>query len=99
MWRMTPKDALAIAIDAAGGQSALARTLSTPARPVRQGHVWSWLNRQDGNAPAELILAIEAACKACVTRYQLRPDVYGVDPALAPEHDSQPEAAPQGEAA
>lgn len=77
---MNAKDALLIAIEAAGGQSALARTLSTPERPVRQGHVWSWINRQDGKAPAELVLAIEAAAGAKVSRYQLRPDVYGPPP-------------------
>lgn len=62
------------AVSAAGGQTALARILTTPERRVLQGHVWAWLNR-DKKLPAEFVLATEAATG--VSRYELRPDVFG----------------------
>jgi DNA-binding transcriptional regulator YdaS (Cro superfamily) len=73
------EQAIQKAIDAAGGQSALARLISTPDRKVSQGHVWAWLKR-DKKVPAEYVLAIEAACKGQVTRHALRPDVFGPPP-------------------
>ena len=61
----------------AGGQSALARILSTETRALKQGHVWAWVNR--GNpVPAEFVLAIETATG--VSRHDLRPDVFGPAP-------------------
>ncbi|PPU41854.1 YdaS family helix-turn-helix protein [Xanthomonas arboricola] len=66
------------AVEAAGGQSALARLLSTDLRAVKQGHVWAWINR--GHAvPAEFVMKIEAATG--VSRHDLRPDVFGPHPA------------------
>lgn len=64
------------AIDSVGGQSALARAIGcTPA------HVWNWVNREGSKgAPPELCRAIESATKGAVTRYQLRPDVFGEAP-------------------
>ncbi|WP_372382155.1 YdaS family helix-turn-helix protein [Xanthomonas sp. NCPPB 1068] len=72
---MTP---LERAVAAAGGQSALARTLSTAERVVRQGHVWAWINRPLP-VPAEFCRPIEAATG--VSRHDLRPDVFGPPPA------------------
>ncbi len=51
---MNNTQALSTAIDAAGGQSALARALGK-----KQGHVWDWLNK-GGQAPAEFCPSIEA---------------------------------------
>lgn len=88
--------ALKEASDRAGGQSALARLLSTPERSVKQGHVWDWLNRDSG-APLEFCPAIEALTG--VRCEQLRGDVtwarddegrvtgYAVE--LAPTDDSR----------
>jgi len=61
------------AVDAAGGQTALATALG-----IRQGHVSQWLRR--GKVPADRVLAIEAAIGGEVTRYELRPDVFGDAP-------------------
>lgn len=55
------------AINLAGGQAALARAIG-----VRQGHVWSWLNR-DMQVPFAHCVSIEAATK--VRCEDLRPDV------------------------
>lgn len=71
------------AVEIVGGQVALARILGGR---VRQGHVWQWLNRNW--APAEYCRAIESATEGKVTRYDLRPDVFGPAPA-----DQQKEAA------
>ena len=58
------------AIDTLGGISATARIMQ-----VTPPAVAKWLRA--GRVPAERVLALEEACEARVTRYQLRPDVYG----------------------
>jgi DNA-binding transcriptional regulator YdaS (Cro superfamily) len=63
--------ALKAAIKAAGGQTALARKIGK-----QQGHVAKWLHR-DKKVPAKMCAAIEAATNGEVTRYELRPDVFG----------------------
>lgn len=62
------------AIEAADGQAALARAIK-----VQSQVVWQWA---DGRrpVPAHHCLAIEDACKGAVTRYDLRPDVFGAAP-------------------
>lgn len=71
---MLTTEPLQKAIGVAGGQTALARALG-----VRQGHVWAWLNRT-GKVPANHCLRIEEVTKGKVTRYDLRPDVFGPAP-------------------
>lgn len=46
---------------------------------VTQGRVSQWLKGE--TIPVERALAIEAATKHAVTRYDLRPDVFGPAPA------------------
>ena len=68
------------AIGILGGQSALARACG-----VKQGHVWSWLNKS-GKCPAGHVITIEEATSGKVTRQQLRPDLYplpGTKPSAA----------------
>lgn len=62
------------AVAIAGGQSALARLLSSDTKTVKQGHVWAWIYR-DQRVPAEYVLLIEA--QTGVSRHELRPDVFG----------------------
>lgn len=67
------KAALERAIEHAGGQTALAKKLG-----VKQANVWTWLNRVKGETPpAEFCLGIEVATAGAVSRYELRPDVFG----------------------
>lgn len=66
--------ALKKAVDHVGGQNALARVLG-----LKQAHVWNWLNR-DREVPAEHCRKIEQATGGLVTRYELRPDVFGPAP-------------------
>lgn len=81
-------EALEKAIRIAGGQTELARKIGPP---VRQGHVSMWLKR--GVTPAEHCRSIEAATDGEVTRYELRPDVFGDQPVPAFPNDRQQEAA------
>jgi DNA-binding transcriptional regulator YdaS (Cro superfamily) len=62
------------AIVSSAGQAALARAIK-----VQSQVVWQWA---DGRrpVPAHHCLAIEAACGGAVTRYDLRPDVFGAPP-------------------
>lgn len=55
------------AVDATGGQAALAARLD-----VKQQHVWNWLNR-GGFVPPEHCATIERATDGAVTRRDLRP--------------------------
>jgi DNA-binding transcriptional regulator YdaS (Cro superfamily) len=65
--------ALKRAVDILGSQSALARALG---EPVKQAHVWYWLNDGGGKVPAEYCAAIERATEGKITRHDLRPDVF-----------------------
>ena len=47
---------------------------------VSQGMVWQWLNGRRRVA-AENVLPIEEATGGAVTRHELRPDLYPVEPA------------------
>lgn len=69
-------NALTRAIEACGGtQAGLAAALN-----IKQQHVWNWINRSGGKVPAEHCRAIEEATGGKVTRYELRPDVFGPEP-------------------
>lgn len=89
-----PMQALKKAVELAGSQAELARRVAEfKENPkIKQAHVWNWLNR-DHEVPAEMVLAVEAATNdedglPAVTRYQLRPDIYGAPPATADTPES-----------
>lgn len=65
--------ALDRAVALLGTQNALASTLH-----VRSASISGW--RRRGKVPAERCTAIEQATAGQVTRYQLRPDVFGPGP-------------------
>ena len=66
------------AIEICGSQTELARRVSRHLPdPIVSQHVWNWVNRAEGKVPAECCRAIEAATEGRVTRYELRPDVFG----------------------
>lgn len=67
------KTAIETAISIANSQSELARRIGT-----RQGTLWKWIRKN--RVPAEYCVAIERATEGQVTRYQLRPDVFGSTP-------------------
>jgi len=76
------KEALLEAVDKVGGQTALAEAINArvSGSDLKQANVWFWLNEAKGEVPpSEYCLAIEDA--SGVSRYRLRTDVYGVDPA------------------
>jgi len=73
--RTSELKALERAVELAGGQTALARQLGGP---VKQGHVWNWLNR-DGKAPPEYVFKIERATGGKVRARELRPDMFEAD--------------------
>lgn len=75
------------ALELIGSQVALAKAVCdwhrAHGREVRvaQGHVWNWLNTtKTPMPPAEHCRAIEEATGGAVTRYDLRPDVFGENP-------------------
>jgi len=67
-------EALQKAICEIGTQGRLAALLGK-----QQGHVGKWLHR-DKKVPADMCLAIERVTGGKVTRYELRPDVFGDPP-------------------
>lgn len=70
------KTPLEISIFKSGGQSALARALGVTPQAVQQ---WVKADR----VPAEQCIAVENALNGELTRYQLRPDVFGPCPEKA----------------
>lgn len=58
---------LARVFELVGGKSALARLLGVTAQAVQQ---WA-------RVPADRVLDVERAVDGAVTRYQMRPDVFG----------------------
>lgn len=72
------------AVGIVGGQVALSNALRAwhlrQGRVVKisQAHVWNWLNdAKSPMPPAEHCRAIEEATGGQITRYDLRPDVFG----------------------
>lgn len=69
-----------VAVKLVGGQKALASKIAYPdGKKVQQGHVWNWIHR---GTPVtdKLCIPIEEATAGAVTRYDLRPDVFGEAP-------------------
>jgi DNA-binding transcriptional regulator YdaS (Cro superfamily) len=62
------KQALDAAVEAVGGQAALARAIG-----VSQPSVWHWVNKS-GRVAAEFVLKVEAS--SGISRTSLRPDIY-----------------------
>lgn len=68
------------AVLSVNGQTALAKLLtSATGKNIRQGHIWSWLNRTK-QVPAEYVLPIERVTGGQVSRHELRPDLYPIEP-------------------
>lgn len=70
MHNRTPLDK---ATEHVGSQQALAAALG-----IKSPSITEW--RQRGRVPAERCIAIEQATGGAVTRYDLRPDVFGAAP-------------------
>ena len=70
------------AIQIVGGQSALGRLIGKP-----QSTVWEWVDRKKP-LPAEFVLTIEAATG--ISRHELRPDIYPLEPAPQPPAPQSP---------
>lgn len=68
-------------IEICGGQTALARAIG-----VRQGNIWSWINRFGNKVPPESVLSVSAATEWRVTPHELRPDIYPHPHDGLPEH-------------
>ncbi len=66
--------AIRVAVDALGGVSRLARAIGVTPPSVHQ-----WLRGSRPIPPAQCI-PIETATNGAVTRYDLRPDVFGAPP-------------------
>jgi DNA-binding transcriptional regulator YdaS (Cro superfamily) len=68
------------AVDLSGGQAGLAKRLSErKGLGIKQGHVWYWLNKSK-RVPAEYAVPVEEITDGQVSRYDLRPDVFGAPP-------------------
>lgn len=72
---MSPSEALSTAIEAAGGQTGLARICG-----CTQGAIWQMLNKDDAKLSHKFVLKVEAATG--VSRHDLRPDLYPRDIAV-----------------
>lgn len=71
------KAAFEEAVKAIGGQSATSRSLTEQGHKISQQLLRHHL-KVKGRCPAELVLAMELL--SMVSRYRLRPDVFGAEP-------------------
>lgn len=69
-----------------GGQVALADALATKEEPIKQGHVWRWLNTTVEGIPARHVIPACSAINWQVTPHELRPDLYPHPDDGLPEH-------------
>lgn len=74
------KNSLRALIQSAGGQTKLARRLSTEHKKCSQSKVWNWLNR-NGRVPAAWVLRVHE-CYPDFSLHSLRPDLYPPGPKL-----------------
>lgn len=91
------------AVNIIGGQPKLARLLTEYHRQhgdeeccIYQSHVWKWINKTKQGLPAEHCRAIEDITNGAVTRYELRPDVFGASAECECNQTTAAGAAPLG---
>ena len=73
-------------VEIVGGQASLADVLATEAEPIKQAHVWNWLNVTINGIPERHVIK---SCKFVdwqVTPHELRPDIYPHPHDGLPEH-------------
>jgi DNA-binding transcriptional regulator YdaS (Cro superfamily) len=68
-------------VEIKGGQVALAEAIK-----LKQGHIWSWLNKTKFGVPAEYVIAVSDSVNWEVTPHQLRPDLYPHPDDGLPDH-------------
>lgn len=73
---ITPYEALMLAVDRTGSQSALAREVG-----VSHTAIWKWV-QSSKRVPSEFVLRVEEITG--VSRHYLRPDIYPLDLAPGP---------------
>jgi DNA-binding transcriptional regulator YdaS (Cro superfamily) len=64
---------LAKVVEIIGGQKALADAMG---HPIKQGHVWSWLNVTKDGTPPEHVINVSRIVEYKVPPHELRPDLY-----------------------
>ncbi len=69
----TPLEALQKAVDAAGGQTELARIIDPDQENLKQQNIWTWLNR-DKKTSAKWVVKVSQATN--VPCHELRPDIF-----------------------
>jgi DNA-binding transcriptional regulator YdaS (Cro superfamily) len=74
--RMSSSSALGKAIEICGSQAALAAKIG-----VKQQVISFWLKKSKIGVAAEFVLPIERATFGAVSRHELRPDIYPLEPA------------------
>jgi len=73
---ITPSEALAMAVQIAGGQAPFGRLVG-----VTQGAVWQ---RLKANKPAAAGWVLRAEAATGISRHDLRPDIYPIERVAAP---------------
>lgn len=72
---MTPKQALARAVEIVGSQVKMAKGLNTD-----QPRIHHWLYRSKIGCPPQFAIPIEMLTEGQIKRWQLRPDIYPMPP-------------------
>lgn len=69
-----------------GNQQSLADVLYTNEDPVKQPHVWKWLNTTRHGIPERHVIKACASVNFKITPHELRPDIYPHPHDGLPEH-------------
>lgn len=79
---LSPLEALEKAVEAAGGQTELAKLIDPDQKKVKQQNIWTWLNRDKKTSAKWAAKVSQATGVPC---HELRPDIF---PAPKPANDS-----------
>lgn len=79
---LSPLEALQKAVDIAGGQTELAKSIDPTQKKLRQQNIWTWLNRDKKTSAKWVVKVSQATGVSC---HELRPDIF---PATEPANDS-----------
>lgn len=84
---LSPLQALQKAVDTAGGQTELAKSIDPTQKKLKQQNIWTWLNRDQKTSAKWVVKVSQATGVPC---HELRPDIF---PAPHPANNSSTQQA------
>ncbi|PLT21536.1 transcriptional regulator [Psychrobacter sp. MES7-P7E] len=70
---LSPLEALQKAVETAGGQTELAKSIDPNQEKLKQQNIWNWLNRDKKTSAKWVVKVSQATGVSC---HELRPDIF-----------------------